>query len=105
MMDKKGKMLRYSYLPYECIFLFNGPLWWLIFKLLDDDTRIAHSDAVGRNVLNDYASGSDGAAFTDCHSGKNCHIAAYPAVSAYGHRLGPFLPRVAFLRVRAWQAV
>ena len=78
-----------------------GPFWWLIFKFLDDDTRIAHSDAMGRNVFNDYASGSDGAAFTDCHSGKNCHIAAYPAVSAYGHRLGPFLPRVALLRVRA----
>ena len=56
---------------------------------------------MGRNVFNDYASGSDGAAFTDCHSWKNCHIAANPAVSAYGHRLGPFLPRVAFFRVRA----
>ena len=78
-----------------------GQFWWLIFEFFDDDTRIAYSDAMGRNVFNDYASGSDGAAFTDCHSGKNCHIAAYPAVSAYGHRLGPFLPRVAFLRVRA----
>ena len=78
-----------------------GPFWWLIFKFLDDDTRIAYSDAVGRDVFHDNTSCSDGAAFTNCHSGKNCHIAAYPAVSAYGHRLGPFLPRVALLRVRA----
>ena len=78
-----------------------GPFWWLIFESLDDDTRIAYSDAVGRNVFNDYASGSDGTAFTDCHSWKNCHIAAYPAVPTYGHRIGPFLPRVALLRVRA----
>lgn len=67
----------------------------------DDDTRIAYSDAVWRDVFHDNTSCSDGAAFTNCHSGKNCHIAAYPAVSAYGHRLGPFLPRVALLRVRA----
>ena len=78
-----------------------GPFWWLIFKFLDNDTRIAYSDAVGRNVFHDHTSCSDGTTFTNCHSGKNCHIAAYPAVSAYGHRLGPFLPRVAFLRVRA----
>lgn len=78
-----------------------GPFWWLIFELLDDDTRIAYSDAVGRDVFHDNTSCSDGAAFTDCHSWKNCHIAAYPAVPAYGHRLGPFLPRVAFFRVRA----
>ena len=78
-----------------------GPFWWLIFEFLDDDTRIANSDAIGRNIFHNHASSSDGATFTDCHSGKNCHIAAYPAVSAYGHRLGPFLPRVALLRVRA----
>lgn len=78
-----------------------GPFWWLIFEFLDDDTRIAHSDAMGRDVFHDHASGSDGAAFTNCHSGKNCHIAAYPAVSAYGHRLGSFFPRVAFFQVRA----
>ena len=35
--------------------------------MLDDDTRIAHSDAMGRNVFNDYASGSDGAAVADCN--------------------------------------
>lgn len=78
-----------------------GPFWWLSFEFLDDDTRIAYSDTMGRNIFHDHASGSDGAAVTDCHSGKNCHIAAYPAVPAYGHRLGPFLPRVAILRVRA----
>lgn len=75
--------------------------WWLIFESLDADTRIAYSDAIGRNIFHDNTSCSDGAAFTNCHSGKNSHIAAYPAVSAYGHRLGPFLPRVALLRVRA----
>lgn len=78
-----------------------GPFWRLIFKFLDNDTRIAYSDAVGRDVFHENTSCSDGAAFTNCHSGKNSHIAAYPAVSAYGHRLGPFLPRVAFFRVRA----
>lgn len=78
-----------------------GPFWWLSFEFLDNDTRIAYSDTMGRNIFHDHASGSDGAAVTDFHSGKNCHIAAYPAVSACGHRLGPFLPRVALLRVRA----
>ena len=53
------------------------------------------------NVFNDYASGSDCTAITNRYPRENCHIAAYPAVSAYGHRLGPFLSCVTFLRVSA----
>jgi len=47
-----------------------GPFWWLIFELFDDDTRIAYSDAVGRDVFNDYASCSDCAAFTNVTPGR-----------------------------------
>ena len=78
-----------------------GPFWWLIFELFDDDTRIAYSDAVGRDVFNDYASCSDCAAFTNRHPRKNCHTASYPTVITNSHWLGPFLSCIAFLRVSA----
>ena len=78
-----------------------GPFWWLIFELFDDDTRIAYSDAVGRDVFNDYASCSDCAAFTNRHPRKNCHTASYPTVITNSHWLGPFLSCIAFFRVSA----
>ena len=53
------------------------------------------------NVFDDHASCAYRAAVSYRHPRQDCHIAAYPAVPAYGHRLGPFLPRVALLRVRA----
>lgn len=77
----------------------------MFFKFLDYNAGIAYGDAVGWNISHHDASGTDGAAFSYRHTGKNGHVASNPAVPADDNGLGPFLSRVAFFGSGVWQAV
>ena len=73
----------------------------LRLKSLDHSARIPDGYAVGGDILNNDASGSDGASFSDCHSGEDGDSSANPAVVPDIHWLRPLLSCVSLCRIRA----